>query len=67
MFMQGLYPESHGIVNNRFYDSVMKKNFSKTAEWDRKWWLAEPVSVISNYANNERNKNREFETYLKAS
>ena len=42
---QGLYPESHGIVNNHFYDKDLKEYFriGSADQNDPKWWLGEPV------------------------
>ncbi len=42
----GLYPESHGIVNNAFYDAKTGDYFSHkndTVTADPKWWLGSPV------------------------
>ena len=42
----GLYPESHGIVANAFYDPKLKEYFSYTNQEDlkeSKWWQAEPI------------------------
>ncbi|GAM19124.1 hypothetical protein SAMD00019534_022990, partial [Acytostelium subglobosum LB1] len=41
----GLHPESHGIVSNKFYDTVTKKTFlSKTNESTvATWYLGEPI------------------------
>ncbi len=42
----GLYPESHGIVGNSFYDPNFKEYFSYNSQDDlkeSKWWLAEPI------------------------
>ena len=41
----GLYPESHGIVANHFYDPDLQLNFSiftpnSTFPW---WWIGEPI------------------------
>lgn len=41
--VQGLYPESHGIVDNHFYDKTLKDSFS-LGDTDPKWWQGEPVS-----------------------
>lgn len=44
--MTGLYPESHGIVANRFYDPALKKEFvhyDASAKNNSRWWLGEPV------------------------
>ena len=45
---QGLHPESHGIVNNYFYDTVLQDKFhiGVQNQNDPKWWLGEPVSRI---------------------
>lgn len=42
----GLYPESHGIVGNAFYDPKIDEYFSYNDQKDlreSKWWLAEPI------------------------
>ena len=42
----GLYPESHGIVGNAFYDPKLGEYFSYNDQKDlreSKWWLAEPI------------------------
>lgn len=42
----GLYPESHGIVGNAFYDPKLEEYFSYNDQKDlneSKWWLAEPI------------------------
>ncbi|KAG0370419.1 hypothetical protein BGZ54_006440 [Gamsiella multidivaricata] len=42
----GLYPSSHGIVANMFYDPKFKEDFNyKIPEksWDPKWWGDEPI------------------------
>ncbi|KAG0320647.1 hypothetical protein BGZ99_004393 [Dissophora globulifera] len=42
----GLYPSSHGIVANMFYDPVLNEDFNyKIPEksWDPKWWGGEPI------------------------
>lgn len=50
----GLYPESHGIVGNVFYDPKMElmfnfNNFSGTL--DPRWWLGEPLWNLFNRSN----------------
>jgi hypothetical protein len=45
----GLYPESHGIVSNSFYDPEFKQNFSlgcASCQKDPKWWLGEPIWCV---------------------
>lgn len=44
--LQGLYPESHGIVDNKMYDASLNAFFSlKTEEkFNSKWYQGEPVS-----------------------
>ena len=42
--LQGLYPDSHGIVDNNFYDKVLVEQY-KISDNDPKWWLGEPVSA----------------------
>lgn len=46
LLLQGLYPESHGIVDNKMYDVSLKAFFSlKTEEkFNSKWYQGEPVS-----------------------
>lgn len=42
----GLYPESHGIVGNAFYDPDLDDYFSYTDReklTESKWWTAEPI------------------------
>ncbi|KAI7848101.1 alkaline-phosphatase-like protein [Circinella umbellata] len=42
----GLYPESHGIVGNFFYDPFLNDSFyykSPEKSWDQKWWGGEPI------------------------
>uniref|UniRef100_A0ACD5UUA8 Uncharacterized protein n=1 Tax=Avena sativa TaxID=4498 RepID=A0ACD5UUA8_AVESA len=40
----GLYPSSHGIINNFFPDPISGDKFT-TANMDPKWWLGEPLWV----------------------
>ncbi|PVV05235.1 hypothetical protein BB560_000247 [Smittium megazygosporum] len=49
----GLYPESHGIVGNIFFDPVLNDTFVyklKEKSWDSKWWGGEPIWVTSELA-----------------
>ncbi|KAG0173780.1 hypothetical protein DFQ29_007757 [Apophysomyces sp. BC1021] len=42
----GLYPETHGIISNYFYDSALNDTFNykdPTHSWDAKWWGGEPI------------------------
>lgn len=44
--MTGLYPSSHGIVANDFWDPALNKEFVYTdssKSWDAQWWQGEPV------------------------
>ncbi|CAG8702439.1 16159_t:CDS:2 [Gigaspora margarita] len=46
----GLYPESHGIVGNEFYDPDLNDDFYYTnpnKSWDSKWWAGEPIWVTA--------------------
>ncbi|KAI8329882.1 alkaline-phosphatase-like protein [Choanephora cucurbitarum] len=46
----GLYPETHGVVANLFYDPTMDATFSHTnhtATSDHRWWKGEPIWVTS--------------------
>ena len=42
----GLYPESHGIVGNTFWDPNLKEEFyytNQTSSMQAKWWNGEPL------------------------
>ncbi|KAG1143485.1 hypothetical protein G6F37_007510 [Rhizopus arrhizus] len=46
----GLYPESHGIVGNYFYDPLLNDTFnykSPDHSWDSKWWGGEPIWITA--------------------
>ncbi|KAI8643750.1 alkaline-phosphatase-like protein [Parasitella parasitica] len=46
----GLYPETHGIVGNLFYDPTLDAVFShsnSTITSDRRWWKGEPIWTTS--------------------
>ncbi|KAJ8121522.1 hypothetical protein O1611_g10082 [Lasiodiplodia mahajangana] len=46
----GLYPESHGLVGNTFWDPAMKEEFYYTdpaRSLDPKWWGGEPFWVTA--------------------
>ncbi|OLY81087.1 putative pyrophosphatase/phosphodiesterase [Smittium mucronatum] len=45
----GLYPESHGIIGNAFYDPLLNDTFSykKPSSTDSKWWGGEPIWVTA--------------------
>ncbi|CAG8974996.1 hypothetical protein HYALB_00011180 [Hymenoscyphus albidus] len=45
----GLYPESHGIVGNTFWDPVLKEEFyyTKPIAMLPKWWGGEPLWVTA--------------------
>ena len=46
----GLYPESHGIVSNTFWDPVLEEEFTYTNETVSmvpKWWGGEPLWVTT--------------------
>ncbi|CAI7593974.1 unnamed protein product [Penicillium bialowiezense] len=48
--MTGLYPESHGIVGNTFWDPAMNEDFYYThpeVSMQPKWWMAEPLWVTA--------------------
>lgn len=48
--MTGLYPESHGIVGNTFWDPKIKEDFyytHPTVSMQPKWWMAEPLWVTA--------------------
>ncbi|XP_060077671.1 uncharacterized protein LOC132557191 [Ylistrum balloti] len=41
----GLYPESHGIVDNNMYDPVLNESFSLrgSVKYNPQWWAGEPI------------------------
>ena len=46
----GLYPESHGIVGNQFWDPALQEEFFYTdvkVSMQPKWWTAEPIWVTA--------------------
>jgi predicted AlkP superfamily pyrophosphatase or phosphodiesterase len=46
----GLYPESHGVVGNTFWDPALKQDFFYTdpaRSMQPKWWNGEPIWVTS--------------------
>lgn len=46
----GLYPESHGVVGNTFWDPTLKAEFyytDPTRSLDPKWWHGEPFWVTA--------------------
>lgn len=46
----GLYPESHGIISNTFFDPVFNATFTisdSSATSDARWWGGEPVWVTA--------------------
>lgn len=45
----GLYPESHGVVSNNFWDDEFKEEFyyTKPNAMDPKWWAGEPIWVTA--------------------
>lgn len=48
--MTGLYPESHGIVANDFWDPVHGRHFVYTKQeqsWDADWWWGEPMWSVA--------------------
>lgn len=47
--VQGLYPESHGIVCNSMYDPVFDANFNLRGreKLNPRWWGGQPVSSVS--------------------
>ena len=55
--LQGLYPESHGIVGNHMYDPVIGRSFSLGSDESLKkeWWGGEPVCICAS-CDKHRNK-----------
>ncbi|NWV66391.1 ENPP3 phosphodiesterase, partial [Malurus elegans] len=49
----GLYPESHGIIDNNMYDVNLNAHFSLSGEEKFKpaWWKGEPVWLTAMYQN----------------
>ena len=48
----GLYPESHGVVGNTFWDPVLEEEFYYTdssRSMQPKWWTAEPLWVTAEH------------------
>ncbi|KIX05312.1 uncharacterized protein Z518_06184 [Rhinocladiella mackenziei CBS 650.93] len=48
----GLYPESHGIVSNQFWDPEFQEEFYYTnvgVSMQPKWWTAEPLWVTAEH------------------
>lgn len=46
----GLYPESHGVVGNQFWDPVLQEEFYYThtkVSMQPRWWTAEPLWVTA--------------------
>jgi predicted AlkP superfamily pyrophosphatase or phosphodiesterase len=49
-FVTGLYPESHGVVGNTFWDPELEEDFFYTdpaRSMQPKWWTAEPLWVTA--------------------
>lgn len=49
-FVTGLYPESHGIVGNQFWDPKLNEEFHNVDpehSLQRKWWGGEPLWVTA--------------------
>uniref|UniRef100_A0A8C3PNS3 Ectonucleotide pyrophosphatase/phosphodiesterase 3 n=1 Tax=Calidris pygmaea TaxID=425635 RepID=A0A8C3PNS3_9CHAR len=49
----GLYPESHGIIDNNMYDVNLDKSFSLSGveKFDPSWWKGQPVWLTAMYQN----------------
>ncbi|XP_069345252.1 ectonucleotide pyrophosphatase/phosphodiesterase family member 3 isoform X3 [Eulemur rufifrons] len=47
----GLYPESHGIIDNNMYDVNLNKNFSlsSTEQNNPAWWFGQPMWLTAMY------------------
>ncbi|KAI9781698.1 MAG: hypothetical protein M1816_002222 [Peltula sp. TS41687] len=46
----GLYPESHGVVGNTFWDPALQEEFyytNQSSSMQAKWWAAEPLWVTA--------------------
>ena len=46
--LQGLYPESSGIVGNSMYDPSLNESFriGSSTSYNPHWWGGEPVRLI---------------------
>ncbi|NWR66004.1 ENPP3 phosphodiesterase, partial [Bucorvus abyssinicus] len=49
----GLYPESHGIIDNNMYDVNLNKHFSLSGmeKFKPSWWKGQPVWLTAMYQN----------------
>lgn len=47
----GLYPENHGIVDNRFYDRTLSESFEGKKATESKWFFGKPLWALA-AANN---------------
>ncbi|KFO86516.1 Ectonucleotide pyrophosphatase/phosphodiesterase family member 3, partial [Buceros rhinoceros silvestris] len=49
----GLYPESHGIIDNNMYDVNLNQHFSLsgTEKFEPSWWKGQPVWLTAMYQN----------------
>ncbi|NXM30315.1 ENPP3 phosphodiesterase, partial [Oxyruncus cristatus] len=49
----GLYPESHGIIDNSMYDVEMNENFSLSGmeKFNPSWWKGQPIWLTAMYQN----------------
>ncbi|XP_078011256.1 LOW QUALITY PROTEIN: ectonucleotide pyrophosphatase/phosphodiesterase family member 3 [Phascolarctos cinereus] len=47
----GLYPESHGIIDNNIYDVYLNKNFSISSneKFNSEWWNGQPIWLTAMY------------------
>ncbi|XP_023570050.1 ectonucleotide pyrophosphatase/phosphodiesterase family member 3 [Octodon degus] len=47
----GLYPESHGIIDNNMYDVELKKHFSLSSQekYNPAWWGGQPIWLTAMY------------------
>uniref|UniRef100_A0A8C9DCE9 Ectonucleotide pyrophosphatase/phosphodiesterase family member 3 n=2 Tax=Panthera TaxID=9688 RepID=A0A8C9DCE9_PANLE len=47
----GLYPESHGIIDNNMYDVNLNKNFSLSSKEKNNpaWWQGQPIWLTATY------------------
>ncbi|NXN25763.1 ENPP3 phosphodiesterase, partial [Nycticryphes semicollaris] len=49
----GLYPESHGIIDNNMYDVTLNEHFSLSgsAKFEPSWWKGQPIWLTAMYQN----------------
>ncbi|KAJ7406372.1 hypothetical protein WISP_134246 [Willisornis vidua] len=51
--LEGLYPESHGIIDNNMYDVGLNEHFSLSGmeKFNPSWWKGQPIWLTAMYQN----------------